>query len=194
MPVPKILLTGVLGGLTIFVWGAISHMVLPFYNSSLHRFADEGAMTQAILANAPSSGVYFMPYEPALPEDATSEERQASSDAMMKRMADGPFVLASIRIGPMGSLPLYFVVQLIADILTGLLLTLLIWQARHLSLKGRVTFSVGVALTIICASNLPYWNWYAFSTSFTLAEAFDQIVGLGLAGIVAGKLIPSPGA
>ena len=47
----KLFLGAMLGGLTLFVWGAISHMVLPTSEWVLHGFASEAAV--AITGNLP---------------------------------------------------------------------------------------------------------------------------------------------
>ena len=60
----KILVSAILGGLVLFLWGFISHEVLPLYKSSMMKFTNEDAVSQMIVANAPASGVYFMPYVP----------------------------------------------------------------------------------------------------------------------------------
>jgi hypothetical protein len=49
----SIVLGAVLGGVTVFVWSAVSWMLLPWHESSMKSFADEAAVAQVILDNAP---------------------------------------------------------------------------------------------------------------------------------------------
>jgi hypothetical protein len=49
-----------------------------------------------------------------------------------------------------------------------------------------------MGLVGFCATSLPMWTWYAFSTPFTLAELFDVVFGFLFAGLVIAKLHPVP--
>jgi hypothetical protein len=51
----KMVLASLLGGLTMFVWGALSHTVIPFSEDSLLGFTNEDAIVQGIMAGAPTS-------------------------------------------------------------------------------------------------------------------------------------------
>ncbi|HEX9614552.1 MAG TPA: hypothetical protein VGA55_03570 [Bacteroidota bacterium] len=114
-----------------------------------------------------------MPCEPNLPEGASPEEQQAAMDSMMKQMSEGPFILAAVRIGPSAPILLLFFIQLLSDMLTAFFVAFLLWNVLDLSTKKRMLFILAIAGTVIVASNIPAWNWYAFSSEFTLAESFD---------------------
>lgn len=184
MPTKKILLAAVLGGIVMFAWGALSHIAIPFYNSTLLQFSNEDAITQTILANAPKSGVYFLPYETQLPASASEQERKAAEEKMMNQMSHGPFMLASIRVGEMGPIWRYLLVELLSNMLSALLVAILLLKIKPMSIMNKLLFIQGVLLTVFFSINISYWNWYAFSTGFTLAELFDQVVGWLLAGWV----------
>ena len=57
----KTLLAGVLGGMLVFAWGAVSWMVLPWHAQTLHPFQLEGAVQQSFDAHAPASGISLLP-------------------------------------------------------------------------------------------------------------------------------------
>ena len=170
-----------LGGFVLFVWGAAYHMILPYGRLVFLRFSDEDAVARVVAANAPRSGVYFLPYVP--------EGDPAGEQAAQEKLARGPFVFAAVRIGAFGEASSYFIGQVVIDLLAGLMATLLLLHARPATASGRALFLAGVGLTAWVAS-LPAWNWYAFSTAFTLADLPDLVVGFGLAGFVISPFLP----
>ena len=192
MPVKKIILATVLGGLTLFLWGALSHTLIPFSKDALLGFNNEDAVTQAILAGAPKSGVYFMPYIVQRSEKMTEQQLKAAKQAAEEKMQRGPFMLASIRLGEMGSFGNYLVIQFITDMISVLFVCLVLIKAKEISFKDRVASTVFIGLAGFAATSLPQWNWYAFSLAFTLAELFDIVVGFFLAGLVIAKVLPAP--
>jgi hypothetical protein len=181
----KLVLGAVLGGLTLFVWGAISHMLLPTSEWVLHGFANEEAVKQAIVTNTPQSGVYFLPYVD------TAEMSEEQQEARMEEAMRGPVIFASVRLGPSASFGTLLVIQLLIEMLGALIATALLLQAKPLAYGGRVGFVAGIAAVVAVAGNLPEWNWYNFSTPYTLAEMFDLLVGWTLAGLVLAKIVPS---
>ena len=166
----------VLGGLVLFIWGAISWMALPWHGASLLTFGNEDAVTQAIVANAPRSGMYLLP-------NAGAEQKSAH-----EKMAKGPVVLASVRTGPIGSMTVFMISGLVIQMLGALLGTALLLQTRPLSYGGRVLFLLGIALSAGVLAHLPDWNWWSFSASYTMLAFADLIIGWLLAGLVIAKV------
>jgi hypothetical protein len=173
----------IVGGVILFVWGAVYHAVLPFSNQAFLAFSNEDAVMQAITAGAPRSGVYFLPY---IPQDRGDEAMKAAEE----KMARGPFALASVRVGPMASLGVLLGTQFVAHLLEAFLLTLPLLQARPPSYGGRILFLVAVALTGWLALSVPSWNWYSFSTGYILAELADVGIGSALAGLALARIVP----
>lgn len=191
MPVKKIAIATVLGGLTLFAWGAISQTLLPLYNGALHKFTNEDAVTQAIAANTPHSGTYFLPNYPDVPAGANAEQKKATDEKMEQAMASGPMVFAHVRVGAMGGMGTYLATELLTNIIAALFVTLLLSQTTNLSFRNRVMFAAGVALVMIFDGTASEWNWYSAGGDFFLAEAVDGIVGWSLAGVVIAKLLPA---
>jgi hypothetical protein len=191
MSTRRFFLAVILGGIAVFLWGLISHEALPLYKNALVKFTDEQAVTQAIVANAPAPGVYFMPYVPQDADEMNADAFEASQEAAMQRIQDGPFMFASIRLGAMGSFPKYIGIQLATDMLTTLFLLLVVLRARDQSYMGRVLTCVLVALATFAVKSLPMWNWYEFSSAFTFAELVDIVGRMFCAGLVIAKLVPA---
>ena len=170
----------VLGGLVLFVWGAISWMALPFHGNVLQGFANEDAVLQAITAHAPRSGVYLLPN--------TEGGGEAAQQAAQERMQKGPGVLAAIRVGPMGSMASYMLSGLLIQMAAALVGTGLLLRARLETYGARVVFLAVTGLLIGIAGHLPQWNWWHFSTGYTLLEMADLVISWTLAGLVIGKV------
>ena len=182
----KLLLGAIVGGVILFLWGAISHMLLPFATAALHPFTNEEAVKQAVIANAPRSGVYFLPY---LMQEGLTEEQQ---NAAFERGMQGPILFLAVRQGRGASFGSLLGIQFFIDVLTGLLLTALLLHARPMGYAKRVLFVVGVALVVTVAGHLPAWNWYNFSTPFTAGKFFDTLVGFALAGLALARIVKPP--
>jgi hypothetical protein len=179
---------GVLGGLVVFIWGAISWMVLPWHLATLYKFKDEQAVTEILTANAPASGVFVLPnahrHEPGMSE----EEMAAAEEAGLERMMKGPFVFASVRLGSGQSMGTLMLNSLLIQILGALLVTWLVMKTGSLGYVSRVIFVTVFAVAAGVITHLPYWNWWDFSTGFTVVALADLVIGWFLAGLVIAKV------
>ncbi len=193
MPTTKLVLAATLGGVAMFVWGAISHMVIPLYDGALQKFASEDAVRQAIVANAATSGTYFLPNFPSLPPEASAEEKRAAREAAEAHMESGPHVFAFIRVGPFGSFVAHLFGELLADIAAVLLMSWLFLKLGIASMRNRMTAVVALGFTIILSETMSQWIWYSAGFAFTLAETIDQVVGWLAAGFVIAKVLPGSG-
>jgi hypothetical protein len=178
---------GLLGGITLFVWGAVSWVVLPWQNLTLNKFTNEDAVVAAITANAPKPGVYFLP-NARLEPGMTEAEKKAVYEATQKRMAEGPVVFASIRLKGAPSMAPFALTGIVISIIGATLGTLLLLQTRQSRYLRRAGFLSLFGLTAGVVCFLPYWNWFDFSTAYTAASIVDLAIGWFLAGLVISKV------
>ena len=87
----KILLGALLGGLTVFLWQAISHVPLPWFHTSLNQFENPEEVEKVLAANAKQDGMYFLP-NPGM--DASTEEMAQGET----QMTEGFSVFGSINL------------------------------------------------------------------------------------------------
>lgn len=73
----RILLAGVVGGLVVFLWGAVAHLVLPFGHLGFTAAPGEAAAIAALKEALPEPGLYALP-----------DMRDVAADQMP---ASGPF-------------------------------------------------------------------------------------------------------
>ena len=75
MPIKKILLPSVLGGVALFIWGSLSHMVLGIGEASIKQIPNEDVVLASMRNNITEHGFYFFPgYEQS--PDMTDEQQE----------------------------------------------------------------------------------------------------------------------
>ena len=57
----RIIIGGVLAGLAMFMWGAVSHMALGLQESGIKQFANETPVLAALKSEIKEPGFYFFP-------------------------------------------------------------------------------------------------------------------------------------
>jgi hypothetical protein len=173
-----LIIGGVVGGLVAFLWTALSWTVLPWHGASLLSFTNEDAVAQAIVANAPEPGVY------SLPNPNKAQGSAISDEAMLARMEKGPnmFAVVQLKGDPVMWRPM--ATGLLIEIFGAALITWLLMRTVGLGYRGRVAFVVlaGLAGAIVC--ELPDWNWWHFSTAYTMGAILDRVVAALLSGLV----------
>jgi hypothetical protein len=182
---------GLLGGITLFIWGAVSWTVLPWHDVTLNKFTNEDAVVAAITANATKPGVYFLPnarHEPGM----TEADKKAAWEAAEKRMAEGPVMFASVRLKGAPSMLPYALTGIVISIIGATLGTLLLLQIRETAYLRRAGFLALFGFTAGVVCFLPYWNWFDFSTAYTVASIADLAIGWFLTGLVIAK-VAAPG-
>jgi len=181
----RILLAGLLGGLVVFVWGAISHMLLPIGTMGLRSLPNEDAVLEVFRTSVPEAGLYFFP---GMNPSDTSKEAQ---EAFAAKYRTGPAGLLVYRpIGGDVLSPRQLVTELLTNILGALLAAWVVARTRGTYLQRAVLVgSLGLFAWI--SISLSYWNWYGFPTAFICAEGIDQVVGWLLGGLVIAKLAPA---
>ena len=113
----RVLLAGVLGGIVLFNWGYVAHMVLPLGMMGMRNIPDEGPMSAAIRSTIPESGMYMLPgWDFSKPADATQMKEQ---EVKLKK---GPSGLMILHPGP-GDVDL--TPKLIKEVITNIVSVLL---------------------------------------------------------------------
>ncbi len=167
---------GIVGGLILFIWGAISWMALPYHHQSLNNFTNEKAVADVIQANAPHSGMYFMP------------TWQQGAQANSPQPSSGPMMLASVHLQGKGSIVLSTLISLLTQIVAAIFVAWLLSKATGSGYFGKLSFVVVFALAAGIVTHIPYWNWFCFDTKFTLLEMSDLVIGWFLAGLVMARM------
>jgi hypothetical protein len=184
----KVLIAGILGGIVVFIWGAITHMVLPLGEMGIQSLPHEDEIVGELKEGISESGLYFFPGMDKS-RDLSPEEQKAWE---AKYMA-GPTGLLVYH--PIGSKPLgakQLLGELGADIAAALLAAYIL-SFIVASFTQRVLLVGLLGLIAWLCVSVSYWNWYGFPAPYILAEGIDQFVGWLLAGMPMAAIV-KPGA
>lgn len=170
----KILLASVLGGLTLFVWGAISWMALPFHSQNMHGLSNEDAVVSVLKSGGATTGTYRIP---AITPDAM-QKMKAGPNAMIQYTAEGvePSALYYLK---------GLLIEIIAMWIAVLMLSKISWSLA--SYGNRVKFMMMIGLLLVVAGRFSDWAFMGNSLGFTLVFAADDLIGWTLAGLVVAK-------
>jgi hypothetical protein len=186
----KILLAAILGAIAMFIWTAIAHMALPLGESGIAEIPNESAVLSTLQSNiGDGTGLYIFPGM-GVGTNASRQEKSEAMKHMNEKLAANPSGI--LMYHPPGrafafgkALMIEFVTQLVEAILVVLLLA----QTRIETFAGRVGFVLAAGILAAIATNISYWNWYGFPTTYTASYMLIQIVGFFIVGIVAALVL-----
>lgn len=188
----KIIIGGIVAGLVMFLWGAVSHMVLQLGDAGLSQLKEqEEPVLAALRDHVKEPGLYFFP---GMSSNRPSEAEQKAWQEKYRRGPAG--LLLCLPQGGEAMTGGQFVVQIGSDIALSLLAAVLLagtgcWLENFVS---RVAFVSLLGLLPFLAVNLPYWNWYRFPATFTLAQLADRFLGFVLIGVTLALIVKKPAA
>ena len=162
----------VLTAVVLFAWGFVSWTILPWHNAVANKFEDESAVSSVLKENAPTAGIYYLPF-------AQEDLKPGAVFAMANVLPGG----ANTNMGEMMGL------GLLGQAVSALLVLLLLSNTSKLDYWGRVRFVALAGVAIGFVSHFPYWNWFGFSTSYTLVIILDSLIAWLLAGLVIAKFV-----
>ena len=180
----QLLLGTLLGAVVLFIWSSIAWMFIPWPGDPLRSFTNEDAVLQAIKENAPRSGTYLVPIMPKRTPGMTDQQYNAAMQAAQEKMGRSPFVFASVRLEPFGSMGKPLALQFLTQFLVALLGTFLLLHTGGLSYRGRVVFLTTVGLIIFVGGHLDEWNWWSFSNAYIAMQLGVLVIGWFLASLV----------
>ena len=171
----RIIKGGILGGIVIFVWFMLSWHVIPWHANSILGFKDEKAVSEALVKNAPDSGVYTLPF---------------TDMGKVDQKTDKPFAFVSVYapgVNIKDSLPSMMIGAFVMSVLMALFLSCLL--SKKVEGYCPMGFSLKVGLLVGIAAYGPMFVFYHFPTSWCLTGIADEVIAFGLAGAVVGKCI-----
>lgn len=182
----RVLLAGVLGGIAMFVWATIAHVLTPLGAVGIKEIPNEQGVLSAMQAQLGSaSGLYLYPGMGIGP-NATREQQQAAMRQYDQKLAASPSGILiyhppgmkALTAGQLGT-------EFLTELIEALLISFLLGHSNLTGFGSRFGFVIAAALMAVITTNIPYWNWYGFPTTYTATYAMTQIVGYIVAGLVA---------
>jgi hypothetical protein len=175
----RVLVAGLIGGIVFFVWGAVAHMALPIGEMGMKSANAEDPVIAALRDNLPGEGVYMVP---GLAPEKMSDE--AAVKAYSEKAKNNPN--AFIIFQPVGRDGMDMGPQLAVQAATDIVSAIVVAWVLSLSAMGfgrRVAASAALGLFSWLTVSVPWWNWYRFTTDFTLGSLLEQVLGWLLAGV-----------
>ena len=186
----RVILAGLAGGVAMFVWTSVAHMVLPLGEVGVQQIANDPPVLSALQASlGDKSGLYFYP-NMGVAMDATREQRNAAMQQYDQKLAANPSGLLIYHPpGEKGFTVGRLATEFFTEVLGALLVVFLLAQTRLASFGARLGFVTVAGILAALPTNVSYWNWYGFPANYTLAYMFTQIAGFLCVGLVAAALL-----
>jgi len=174
----RVFLAGVLGAVAMFIWSAIAHMALPLGEAGVQQIDKEEPLLSTLQSSISTHGLYMFPkMAPGTAESEYQKKVATGPSGMVVYFPSRDFVFGK-------ALAIEFVTQLIQTLIAVYLLSL----TGIGTFGGRLGFFALVGLLAVVATNISYWNWYGFPTTYTCAYMFTEWVGYFCAGLVAAAM------
>jgi hypothetical protein len=184
----RIFIGGIVGGIAMFLWGFVAHMVLQVGVDAFKPLdpVREAAAMVALKTAFPESGLYYLPYMKQ--EDMSDEAKMKDYES---RHEAGPIALVLIeRDGAAMMPPSMLVKEFISNVLAALIVACMAGMMTGAYLKR--AFAVAgfgaVGWLSISASDM---IWYRFPVETFIGEGIEQIAGWLIVGFVIAKLVPA---
>jgi hypothetical protein len=186
----RVIIGGLLGGIALFIWGALAHMVLRIGSVGFREIPNESAVLTAVTASINEPGLYIFPGL-GLPAHATMAQQNAAMKEADARAQTGPNGLLIIHPrGGGGFTAARLINEFVLNVVQALLLaTLLAWALPIVGYVPRVAFVTVAGFFGALATNIQYWNWYGFPANYSVAYIVNETIGFLIVGLVVAALI-----
>jgi hypothetical protein len=187
----KIILAALVGGVVMFLWGFIAHMVLPLGEAGFKTLPHQDAVLPAISAQVKESGLYVFPWPespPGTPMPVNEESRKKAQDLFQS----APHGLLLFHTPPAamltgGQLGTEFATNCLSSLLAATLVSMALGGLGSYSKRVFLVATIGLIAGV--AVNIPNWNWYGFPSNFTLAQIAEHVIGFTAAGLAIAAII-----
>ena len=170
----RVLLAGILGAVAMYLWVFIAHMVLPLGEAGIQQISNEQALLGQMSSTIPAQGMYMFPNMPP----------GGDQTQYMQKIASGPsglIVYFPKRDFVFGKL---LAIEFVTELIPILIATYLLSLTSLSSFGSRLGFFALAGLVAVMGTNVSYWNWYGFPTTYTASYMFTIWFGYFCAGLV----------
>jgi hypothetical protein len=180
----RVVLSGILAGIAVFLWGFVSHELLPVGTLGIRQIHDEDGMREALSSRIIEPGLYQIPGH-----DMSKSLSEAELAAETEKYSKGPTgVLVVHPRGRDPALGLLLGKEVATNIVCALIAAIVLTQVRS-NYAGRVLCVMLMGLFGFLIVSVPYWNWYGFPLDFTLGQGVVHLVGWLIAGLIMAAII-----
>jgi hypothetical protein len=184
MKLVKIIIAGIVGGILIFVWSFVAHMLLPFGHWGVQSFPVAGneALQSVIYNNIQRDGLYFYPGTENMESLMNDQAAMAAYEEKYKAGPSGLVIVvpkgeASFSLNKLAR---EFGTDVAAAILGALII---FWGVDRSSLFRTFGMSIAMGLMAWFLISTSYNIWYRFPRDLIIGEAITEVAGFAIAGI-----------
>lgn len=168
----KIMKCGLVGGVILFIWGAVAWTILPWQKSQIKSFSNEIAVRNAIGNNMQGSGLYVLPN---LHEYA---HQPAELEAAKVRMEQGPFATVAVMAnGRNPNMAGHAIASLVLNIIAACFGSWLLMKSGQLEFMKAIKFLSVVGVIAGLLSSMPMVIWFGFPLSFGIGCLIESVLG-----------------
>ncbi len=184
----QIIIGGLLGGITLFMWGFISWAAMDWHHSTVRSHEGINAVVENINEHLPETGVYYFP--PMTFEQDDTEAMEAWMD-LHKTEPHGMIFYNAVPGEPMP--PSRLLRGFMVDIIASMMATILLIIALP-SLAGywsRVLFVLALGVFAIMSIHLVNGVFHDMPFTWTVGVSLDMTASWLFVGLVLGSIIKS---
>jgi hypothetical protein len=175
----RIIIAAAVGGLVMFIWGAVSHMLLPLGEMGIRELPNEPAVRDALGLNVPEAGLYVFPGAGMTTDEAAA--LPPGPTGFLAYRPDGTWEMSGATLGA----------EFAENVLAALLVAIVLSRTLgSVAARGGMAMLIGLAGWLSISAS--YWTWYGFPTEFTIGEGIGQAIGWLLTGLAIAAMVPGP--
>jgi len=174
----RVLLAGILGGVAMFIWTSIAHMLLPLGQTGVRQIDKEDALLSTMQSTLSQPGFYLFPKMPPGNDQA----------AYLAKVANGPSGLMVYHPRREYAIGRLLGVEFATELIQALIAAWLLSMTMVATFTGRLGVYALAGVIAAVATNVSYWNWYGFPSAYTFAYMFTAWLGYIWAGLIAAAM------
>jgi hypothetical protein len=181
----KIIKCGLIGGVVLFIWGAISWSVLPWQKNQIQTFSNESEVRSALGDRDNASGLYLVPNVHGYSNDP------AGLAKAQDRMREGPFAFVSLNAeGKNPSSGGTVIASLIVKIIGVALATWLVLKtANPMGYTKIVQYITMIGILLAIMSMMPLIIWFGFPANYVIGSMIDIVFGWFFVGLAIARVL-----
>ena len=191
----RVIIAGIVGGLLLFVGGAVSHMTLDLEGRAFQAVQNEAAGRDFFNAHAKAPGIYGLPAMNPNFKSMSEAEQTAEWERVAQLYGDGPSAI--MIVAPRGE-EMMSGQQLGGEAFFNILAALVVaFVVSHLSDRCRfltrwsIVVLIGVAAWLSLSTS---WAiWYRFPWAFIMDGLYVSLIEWSLAGLAIAFIVPPYG-
>ncbi|MFN0156533.1 MAG: hypothetical protein ACKVRP_00510 [Bacteroidota bacterium] len=173
-----VLIASIVAAIIVFVYQAMSWMVLPIHENTMKYTAQQDAILSTLSENLPEDGVYAIPN---VPPGSTQEEHEKFNESMVGK----PWALVHYHQTYSDAMAAQMAYGFIINFVAALVLAYVMWSTREKlnGFGGRMALVLAFVAFTLLQSSLLMANWWNTPWHFLSGEITDHILGWLLGGV-----------